>query len=52
LEVETQALLAGRLGYMEPERTDRLLDSTAEVGRILNGLTRSLSDKPPTPMAP
>jgi four helix bundle protein len=42
LEVETQLLLAARFGYIDQERCDTLLGQTAELGRILNGLTRSL----------
>ena len=42
LEVETQLLIAQRLGYTAPEAADQLLISTAEAGRLLNGLYRSL----------
>jgi four helix bundle protein len=42
LEVETQVLLARRLGYSSPEVLDHLLICTAEVGRLINGLYRSL----------
>ena len=42
-EVETQALIAERLGYLPSEKVKLLLDRTAEVGRLLNGLSNSLS---------
>ena len=42
LEVETQLLVARRLGYSSPEALDHLLTCTAEVGRLINGLYRSL----------
>jgi four helix bundle protein len=45
LEVETQLLLAQRLNYSSPEVLDHLLSCTAEVGRLLNGLYRSLENK-------
>src|SRR5881628_2710921 len=44
-EVETQVLVAQRLGYLPQELTDRLLASTGEVGRLINGLSRSLSER-------
>jgi four helix bundle protein len=43
MELETQLLIAESLGYVEKEDLDRLLDSCAEVGRILNGLISSIS---------
>ncbi len=45
LEVETQVLLAQRLNYSNPEVLDHLLSCNAEVGRLLNGLYRSLENK-------
>ncbi len=42
-EVETQLLLAQRLAFLTPETTEPLLELTAEIGRLLNGLLRSLS---------
>jgi four helix bundle protein len=41
-EVETQVLIARDLCYLNSEQTDKLLCSTAEVGRIINGLLVSL----------
>lgn len=43
-ELETQLLLAERLKYLSPEVTGNLIDRCAEVGRLLNGLRRSLED--------
>lgn len=44
-EIETQLLVAQRLGYIQGAITERLLANAAEVGRVLNGLSRSLRDK-------
>ena len=43
LEVETQIMLGERLGYLTKGVSDHLLSCTAEIGRILNGLYRSLT---------
>lgn len=43
LEIETQGQISERLGYLSHDDCDRLLDATAEVGRLLNGLINSLS---------
>ena len=40
-EVETQVLLAERFEYLDARQTGRLMDLTAEVGRLLNGLMKS-----------
>jgi four helix bundle protein len=45
MEVETQITIAQRLGYMKPAAEIALLDFTAEIGRLLNGLTNSLHKK-------
>jgi four helix bundle protein len=42
MEIETQILIAQELGYLENEKSENLLQKTAEVGKILNGLLRSL----------
>jgi len=42
LEVETQALIAKRLGYFGDDVEERLQGLTAEVGKLLNGLINSL----------
>lgn len=43
MEVETQILIAERLGLLSTESRDRVLSQCAEIGRILNGLISSLS---------
>jgi four helix bundle protein len=43
MEVETQLQIAENLGYLQKEQTRSLLQSCAEVGRILNGLLASVS---------
>ncbi|HEX9988767.1 MAG TPA: four helix bundle protein [Chloroflexia bacterium] len=45
LEVETQIMLGERLGYLTKEVSIYLLSCTAEIGRILNGLYRSLAER-------
>ena len=42
MEVETQILISDSLGYFKPRQAENLLTRTAEVGRLLNGLSRSL----------
>ncbi len=42
MEVETQLQIAANLGYLKQVEVDKLLEQTAEVGRLLNGLFRSL----------
>jgi four helix bundle protein len=44
-ELETQLLLAQELGYTTPERVSKLLESSAEVGRMLRGLQKSLGTR-------
>jgi four helix bundle protein len=44
-EVETQVLLARRLGYLKEEQTGRLMELAGEVGRLLNGLYNSLANE-------
>ena len=41
--VETQMQIAENLSYLQKEQTAALLQSCAEVGRILNGLLASVS---------
>ena len=48
LEVETQILLAQRLEYVEQPIAERILIQTAKVGRLINGLSRSLDPNKPT----
>jgi four helix bundle protein len=42
-EVETQILIAQRLQYINEAQTERLLNLAGEVGRLINGLSNSLS---------
>lgn len=44
-EVETQILIAQRLGYVDKDKGDALLEQASKVGRLLHGLMRSLEDK-------
>ena len=44
-ELETHILIAERLKYIDTSRSVQLLDKTAELGRMLNGLRRSLGKK-------
>jgi four helix bundle protein len=45
-EAETQILLGQRLGFLDAQTTERLLDQAAEVGRLITGLANSLGDRP------
>ncbi|MBS1787242.1 MAG: four helix bundle protein [Acidobacteria bacterium] len=42
-EAETQILIAGRLKYLEQQQVNVLMELAGEVGRLLNGLSKSLS---------
>ena len=44
-EVETQTLISERLLYLQRQEVDRLMDLTAEIGRLINGLANSLSSR-------
>ena len=45
METETQILIAESLDYLKAEETELILEKTAEVGRVINGLSRSLKQK-------
>lgn len=45
MEVETQILIAQDLGYLDREVVFTFLKESAEIGRIINGLMRSLRRK-------
>jgi four helix bundle protein len=45
MEVETQILIAARLGYLNPQEADLIAEQTAEVGRVINGLSNALNNK-------
>jgi four helix bundle protein len=42
VEIETQILIAQDLGYISAAKNGELLQSTAELGRVLNGLIASV----------
>lgn len=42
VEIETQILIAHHLGYVDSKKSEDLLGRTTEVGKVLNGLLRSL----------
>ncbi len=42
MEAETQILTAANLGYVNPADADKLIVKAGEVGRMLNGLSRSI----------
>jgi four helix bundle protein len=42
MEAETQIQIAANLSYVSQAEADTLISQTAEVGRMLNGLSRSL----------
>jgi len=42
-EVETQIMIAKRLDYLEEPTSAKLLECASEVGRLITGLTNSLS---------
>lgn len=45
MEVETQILIAQDLTYFDVKSADELLEISAETGRVINGLIRSLKKK-------
>jgi len=45
-EVETQIMIAGRLGYLSHLQAEELLSKTAEIGRLLNGLIKAFRNIP------
>jgi len=44
-ELETHIYIAGRLGYVDEKHLNNLLDKTSEIGRMVNGLRRSIKKK-------
>jgi four helix bundle protein len=42
LELETQLIIADRLDYLDSKDTEALLEASTEVGKLVNGLMRSL----------
>jgi four helix bundle protein len=45
VEIETQVIIAEKLKYLEPAACQSILEQTAELGRILNGLIASIKPK-------
>jgi len=43
MELETQIQIALRLDFINTENTSSLLDKTSEIGKMLNGLKKSLA---------
>jgi four helix bundle protein len=43
MELETQLVISGRLGYIGAQESRDLLERAAEVGRLVNGILRSLA---------
>lgn len=44
-EAHTQIIIANRLGYLSQECNDKLEQRAEEVGRLLNGLLRAISQQ-------
>lgn len=44
-ELETHILIAERLKYIDSDKSSDLVDKTATVGRMINGLRRSLKKR-------
>ncbi len=44
-ETETQVLISDRLGYLGKDATCRLMDRTSEVGRLITGLSNTISSQ-------
>jgi four helix bundle protein len=42
MELETQLQIAANLGYLNQAEANEMLEKASEVGRLLNGLSRSL----------
>ncbi len=44
-ELKTQIIICGRLGYLNTEKTRQLENKCDQVGRMINGLIRSIMEK-------
>ena len=54
-ETETHAIIANELGFISSAILDKLLEDTNEIGKMINGLVRSLENKKlpdPRPLTP
>jgi len=47
-EVETHVQIARRLEYVDGEKENQMLERAARIGRMLNGLRKSIVDKIPS----
>jgi four helix bundle protein len=47
-EVETHIQIARRLEYVDGEKESQMLERAARIGRMLNGLRKSIEDKIPS----
>lgn len=45
MEAETQILISKSLGFLKADQADKLMTMAAEVGRLLNGLSKSLRNR-------
>jgi hypothetical protein len=45
--METQILIAGNLGFLNPEMVAKLIDRSGEVSRLRHGLIKSLQPDEP-----
>ena len=45
MEVETQLQIAANLKFLEQSEANKMFYNTAEIGRMINGLSRSLKNK-------
>ncbi|HEU5261021.1 MAG TPA: four helix bundle protein [Gemmatimonadales bacterium] len=45
MELETQLMIAGRLGYLSRDAEERILAHAADVGRMLSGRARALRQR-------
>jgi hypothetical protein len=43
MEIETQIVIADRLGYLASDASAALLGRTTEIGKVIRGLLQSLS---------
>jgi four helix bundle protein len=44
-ELETHAMLAGRLGHIPGDSVEALLSAASEVGKLVTGLAKSLDTR-------
>lgn len=51
-ELETQILVCEKLGYLDSSYTNKLLDMTDEIGRILYGMRKKLTPKSEAVLTP